>query len=105
METFAAFVAVRARALSVRQQVWLGCAAVEAIIEAGLFAEANVGQAHAAGWAVVIGPTESIWRNRRQSGAAFQTLFDFRDQAGLALLIFDLARDSRGLGCFGVAGP
>jgi hypothetical protein len=58
METFAAFVAVWTRAFAAGQKGWLGCAAIEAFIEAGLVAEADVGETHAAGWAVVVGATE-----------------------------------------------
>jgi hypothetical protein len=44
METFATFVAVWARALASGQEGRLGCAATEAVIEAGLVTEADVGR-------------------------------------------------------------
>jgi hypothetical protein len=96
VESNAAFVAGQARTISARQKMWLSCVAVEAFIEAGLVAEADVGQTHAAGWAVVVRPTASLWRNGRESGAALQAvfgdwIFDFR------FSIFRWANESRGL--------
>ena len=48
MKAFAAFVTVWTRTLSAGEKRGLGCAAVEAVIEAGLVTEADVRQAHAA---------------------------------------------------------
>ena len=89
MKAVAAFMAVWVRALVVGEKGWLSCAAVETFIEAGLVTEADVGEAHEAVWAVVFGSAECAWRNGREGRAAVQTIFDFRDQAGPATLIFD----------------
>jgi len=75
VETFTAFVARGTGAFAAGEKGWLGCAAIEAVIEAGFVAEAGIWQAHAAGWAVVIGSTTSLWRDRWQSDAAFQAMF------------------------------
>jgi len=75
VEAFAAFVAVWAWAITTGQDGWLSCAAVEAVIEAGLRAEADVGQAHAAGWAVIVGTTTGVWWDWGKIGAAFQAVF------------------------------
>ena len=57
----------------------MGCAAVKAVIEAGLVAEADVRQAHAAigVGAMVFGTAEGVRRNGREGRAAVQTMFDF----------------------------
>jgi hypothetical protein len=48
------------------------------VIEAGLVAEADVGQTHAAGWAVIFGTAEGVWRDGREGRAAVEAIFDFR---------------------------
>jgi hypothetical protein len=75
VETFTAFVARGTGAFAAGEKGWLGCAAIEAVIEAGLFTQADVGQTHAAGWAVIVGTTASVWWDRWQSDAAFQAMF------------------------------
>jgi hypothetical protein len=70
VEAFAAFVTVWTWTFSVWQEVWLSCAAVEAVIEARLSAETDVGQAHAAGRTVIVGTAEGIWWDRRKRKAA-----------------------------------
>jgi len=76
VETFAAFVAVGTRALAAGQEVWLGCAAVKAAIEAGLVTEADVGKTHAAGRTMVFGTTEGVRRNGWERSAAVEAVFE-----------------------------
>jgi hypothetical protein len=75
VETFAAFVTVGPRAFAAGQELGLSCAAVEAVIEAGLIAEADVGQAHTAVLAVVFGTTEGARSHRREGRAAIEAMF------------------------------
>ena len=70
MEAFAAFVAVGTRAFATRQKVRLGCAAIEAMVEAGLVAETDIRETRATGWAVVFGTAEGVWRDRWKGRAA-----------------------------------
>jgi hypothetical protein len=78
VEKLAALVAVGTWALTVWQQVGLSSVAESAAIEAGLVAEADVRQTHAAVLAVVLRATACALRNGWQSSAAFQTVFGDR---------------------------
>ena len=82
MEAFAAFVAVRTGTFAAGQEGGLGCGAVEAMVETGLVAEADVWETHAAVLAVVVGTAEGVrrdgWQNKAAVEAVFGDIFDFR---------------------------
>jgi hypothetical protein len=103
VEAFAAFVAVGTGALAAGQEVWLGSAAVEAVIEAGLVTEADIGEAHAAGGTMVFGTTKGARRDGRERRAAVEAVFGGWSVGCRGGRIFDRGSESRGLGTFGAA--
>jgi hypothetical protein len=55
----------------------LGCVAIEAVVETGFRAKADVGKTHAAGWTVIFGTAERVRRDGWEWRAAVQAIFDF----------------------------
>jgi hypothetical protein len=118
VEAFAAFVTVGTGTLAAGQEVRLGSAAVEAVIEAGLVAQTDVRQTHAAGWAVVVGTAKRVRWDGWQRRAAVQAMFG-GSRVGCKIVMRDswfvrrsnltrnvFARrmsEPRGLGSFGAA--
>jgi hypothetical protein len=70
VEAFTAFVARGTGAFAAGEKGWLGCAAIEAVIGAGLVAEADVGKTDAAGGAMIFGTTERVRWDGWESSAA-----------------------------------